>query len=219
VAIELVALALVTAIRPTSLGAIYALLSGPAPRRLMTAYVLAGVAFTITFGLIVILAFHGVNINSGSSSTRAIAEIVGGIVVLLLGVLVLTGRIRGPSLDDAPKDPGRWSEMLDRHLTVRNAAIAGPATHIPGLFYFIALNLIVASQPRLAEGVLYVVLYNAVWFCLAIGALAICFYRPDSARDVVGAVQAWVRRHARVIILVLWFAIGSALLISGLVDL
>jgi hypothetical protein len=219
VAIELVALALVTAIRPTSLGAIYALLSGPAPRRLMSAYVLAGVAFTVSFGLIVIWAFQGININAGSSTTRAIAEIAGGIAALGVGVLVLTGRIHGPHLDATPKQPGRWTDLLSRHLTVRNAAIAGPATHIPGLFYLIALNLIVAAQPKVAEGVLYVVIYNAVWFCLAIGALAICIFRPDSALDVVGAVQAWARSHARTIILVLWFAIGSVLLIRGLVAL
>ena len=214
--VELILLALVTAIRPTSLGAVYALLSGPAPRRLMTAYVLAGVAFTVAFGIIVIWAFNGVDIGSGTNRTKAIAEIVGGVVAIGFGVLVLTGRVRGPRLEDKPKTTGRLSATLNRHMTVRTAALAGPATHIPGLFYLIALNLIVAAQPRVTEGLLYVLLYNAVWFGLAIGALAICIVRPDAALDVVSAVQAWARRHAGPIILVVWFGVGTVLLVRGL---
>jgi hypothetical protein len=220
VTVELILLALITAIRPTSLAAIYALLSGPAPRRLMTAYVAAGVAFTVSFGLIVIWAFNGVDIASGSSRTKAIAEIIGGALVLIVGALVLTGRIRWSSGEvDKPKTPSRWTGVLDRHMTVRTAAIAGPATHIPGLFYLVALNLIVAAQPKVSEGLLYVALYNAVWFALAIAALAICIVRPESARDVVGVVQSWVRAHARPIIIVVWFALGITLLVSGLIDI
>ena len=43
--VEIILLALASSIRPSSLAAIYALLSAPAPRRLMVAYVVAGLAF------------------------------------------------------------------------------------------------------------------------------------------------------------------------------
>jgi len=91
--IELIALALATAIRPTSLAAVYALLSARSPRRLMTAYVVAGVAFTITIGVVVIWVFNGINVQSGSGRTKGIAEIVGGLLALCFGVLVLVGRV------------------------------------------------------------------------------------------------------------------------------
>jgi hypothetical protein len=146
--IELIALALATAIRPTSLAAVYALLSSAVPRRLMSAYVLAGLTFTIAFGLLLVGVFNGASIQSGSSKTRGIAEIGGGILALSFGVLVLIGRVGGRLAGDAPTAPGRWSRLLDRHLTVRSAAVAGPTTHVPGLFYLIALNLIVSHQPN-----------------------------------------------------------------------
>jgi hypothetical protein len=216
VTIEVILLALVTAIRPTGVAAVYALVSAPAPRRLMSAYVIAGLAFTVTFGLIVIVAFKGIQIQAGTSRTTAIAEIIGGVLALTAGTLVLTGRIRGPARREEPKPSGRWNSVLDRHLTTRAAAIAGPATHIPGLFYLIALDLIVSSQPRLFESVILVLIYNAVWFALAIVALAVCIVNPAAARDGIETIQAAGRRHARTIVIVIWFGVGTTLLVRGL---
>jgi hypothetical protein len=221
VTIELILLALVVAVRPTGVAAVYTLVSAPSPRRLMSAYVIAGLAFTVTFGLIVILAFKGIQIQSGTSRTTAIAEILAGGLALVAGVLVLSGRIRVPvgHEEDAPRPPGRWSSALDRHLTTRAAAIAGPATHLPGLFYLVALDLIVASQPKVSEALILVLIYNAIWFALAIIALALCIANPAAARDAVGAVQASARRHARPIVLTIWFGVGIILLVRGLAAL
>jgi hypothetical protein len=130
---------------------------------------------------------------------------------------VLTGRIRVPvRLEDERRPSARWSSVLDRHLTTRAAAIAGPATHLPGLFYLIALDLIVASQPNVFEAVILVLIYNAVWFALALIALAICIANPVAARGTIENVQALARRHARPIILTIWFAVGITLLVRGL---
>ena len=93
--------------------------------------------------------------------------------------------------------------------------MAGPATHIPGLFYLIALNLIVAHDPSVPRGVLQLLIYNAVWFALPLAALVICMTRPDLARDAVGAVQAWAKRNARTIVLTIAFGVGGAMIISG----
>src|SRR5262249_8168814 len=84
VTFELIVLALATAVRPASLAVVYALLGGPSPRRYMVAYVLAGATFTITFGFLVIWVFHGIAIHPESSHTKAIAEICGGVLAIIL---------------------------------------------------------------------------------------------------------------------------------------
>ena len=66
--IDVILLALASMIRPTSLAAVYALLSADQPRRLMIAYVIAGLTFTIAFSLLILLAFHG--ISSAMAATR-----------------------------------------------------------------------------------------------------------------------------------------------------
>ena len=209
--IEVFALALASTVRPTSVAAVYALLSQDGPRRLMGAYVAAGLAFTLAFGAIVVGATQGIHIQSGTD--KAIADIAGGVVALAFGIGVLSGLIQGRHSGDAPG--GRLQTALDQHLTVRTAALAGPATHIPGLFYVIALNLIIAHNAAFTDKAIALVVYNAVWFALPIVALVTCITDPDAARQLVRAVEQWTRDHAREILLVASFSVGTALITRG----
>jgi Sap, sulfolipid-1-addressing protein len=218
VTFEIIILALASTVRPTSLAAVYALLSTEAPRRLMTVYVIAGLVFTIAFGLLVIWAFNGVDINSGSSRTKGIAELAGGALVLVFARLLQTRRVGGPRPDDTPR-PHRWDKLLEHRLTLRTATVAGPATHVPGLFYLVALNLIVAQQPKIATGLLEVLLYNAIWFLIPLGALVVCIIEPELARTAVGAIEAWTKRHTRTIIVAVAYVVGAALIVRGLITI
>jgi Sap, sulfolipid-1-addressing protein len=219
VIVELIILALASTIRPTSLAAVYAILSGDAQRRLLTAYIAAGVAFTITVGLIVLVAFDGVQAHPGGGRAKSIAEVAGGAVALGFGVLVLSGRVLGPRPDDAPRPPGRWAALRERRLTLRGAVLAGPATHIPGLFYLIALNLIAAYHARAPRAVLQVLIYNALWFALPLAALAICIADPGAARRMIGEMETWTRQHTRQILIAASFVVGAALIVRGVLAL
>ena len=213
--IELILLALASMVRPTSLAATSALVSHASRRPLLLAYIVAGLAFTVAFGVVVVGAFHGVHFGSGSDRTKGIADIVGGSLALLFGCAVLSGRIRRRSDHDDAGPAGGWKARLDRRLTIPAAAVAGPLTHIPGLFYLIALNVIVAHEPRLPGGLLAVLIYDAIWFALPIAALATCIVNPDTAQDVVVRVERWTAQHSRVLLLSTSFAVGVALVIRG----
>ena len=217
--LEIVVLALASSIRPTSLAAVYALLARDRRRTLLSGYVAGGLIFTIAFGLIVVYATHGIHVSSGADRTKGIAEIVGGVAALLFGVALLTGRIRPSAAHDAPDPGGRWRAMLGEHVTLRTAVLAGPATHIPGLFYLIALNVIVAHNPGAADAVVAVLVYNAIWFALPIVALVMCVLDPSAARDAVGSVERWARGHSRAILLGVSFVVGAALVVRGVLTL
>ena len=83
------------------------------------------------------------------------------------------------------------------------------------MFYLIALNVIVANNPRLPGGLLAVMIYDAVWFALPIAALATCVVNPDAARDAVVRVQRWTGQHSRALLLFTSFIVGVALVIRG----
>jgi Sap, sulfolipid-1-addressing protein len=220
VIIEIFVLALASTIRPTSLAAVYALLAHDSRRALMTAYVLGGLAFTVVFGLLVVYAFQGIHIAAGTGRTKAIANIIAGLLALGFGVAVLTGRVRRSPDGDAPSGTsGRLRTTLQQRMSVRTAVVAGPATHIPGIFYIIALNVIVAHEPRVARGTLAVMNYNAIWFALPIAALVTCIVNPDAARAAIASVQLWTVQHSRGIMLVVAFTVGTALVIRGALNL
>jgi hypothetical protein len=215
VTIEVVLLALASTVRPTSLAAIYALVGGDAPRRLMIAYICAGLTFTIAFGLLAIWAFNGVDINSGTDRTKGIAELAGGVALLTFAVLLRSGHIGGPHHDDALPATGRWRAMLERRLSTRTAALAGPVTHLPGVFYLVALNVIVSHQPSITGGFAEVLIYNVIWFALPIGTLAICVTDPPLAGRVVDRVRGWTLRHTHALLLIVSFVAGTVLVIRG----
>ena len=217
--IEIVLLALASTVRPTSLAAVYALLAAPAPRRLLTAYVIAGLAFTIAFGLLVIWAVGGITAGAGTSTTKGIVELVAGLLAIVFAVLVHTGRVTWRQGAEAPDTPRRWERLLEGRLTLRTALIAGPATHIPGLFYLIALNVIAAHGSKALEGAFEVLIYNVIWFALPLGALVVCIVRPGTARGIVGAVADWSKDHSRQIVVAVAAGVGAVLVVRGLLTL
>ena len=214
--VEIILLALASSIRPSSLAAVYALLSTPAPRRLMVAYVVSGLVFTIAFGLLVVGLLHGISLHNGTDKTKGIAEIVAGVVMLGFAVLVHRGRVAGPRADDAPDVPRAWRARLEQNLTLPKAALAGPATHVPGLFYLVALNVITTHHPGAFDAMLEIGLYNLIWFALPLVALVLCMIRPSTAHDLVEDVTRFATSHTREILLVVSAGAGAALLIRGI---
>jgi len=215
VTIEIILLALASAVRPASLVAVYALVREHPPTRLMAAYVAAGLAFTVAVGVAVIFVSSGIELHAGTDRTRAIAEILAGAAALGLGIAVLAGRVRvGAFTDDRPTG-ARGERLRQRKVTTRTAALAGPATHVPGLLYLLALDLIVSQEPDVPGGLLEVGIYNAIWFALPIAVLAICIVNPSAARTRVQRVQEWAGAHARTIVLLISFGMGGWLLIEG----
>ena len=62
------------------------------------------------------------------------------------------------------------------------ALVAGIATHLPGLFYLIALQAIVAEGRSLVVGAMEVLLFNVIWFGATIASVVIFLLRPGVAR-------------------------------------
>jgi hypothetical protein len=211
--VEIVLLALASTVRPTSLAAVSAILPHDARRRLLAVYVAAGLAFTLAFGAVVVFALHGIHLNARDGRTKAVADIAGGVAALLFGFVVLFGRLPRRSDHDVPR--AGWKARLDRKVTVTAAAVAGPLTHLPGLFYLIALNVIVANDLRVSGALLAVAIFDAIWFTLPLVALATCTVNPAAAREAVASVQRWTAQHSRGLLAGTSFAVGAALLIRG----
>src|SRR5256885_5828298 len=144
--VEIMLLALVNALRPSSFVAVYALVREQSPSRLMAAYVLAGLAFTFAVGAAVLLLFSDIDLQAGSDRTKGIAEIAGGVVAMALAAGMIFHRASPGRAIKAPATGGRLGRLRERRITTRTALLAGPVTHLPGLLYLVALNLIVSQE-------------------------------------------------------------------------
>jgi Sap, sulfolipid-1-addressing protein len=215
--VEVVVLAVANALRPTSLAAVYALLSTRQPRRLLIAFILVGATFSVATGVLVVEIIHGAQIRHGKSTFDAIVELTAGVAALGFAAGLAQGRMqRRPR--EQPAEPSRLARSL-RDPPARVAAAAGIATHLPGLFYLVGLNAISAQDPGLGEGITAVLVFNAIWWAGPVGTLVFFLMRPDSARAILAAANAWARTNNRAIGVVVFAAAGVYLTLQGLVNL
>ena len=214
---EVIVLALGSAPRPAGVAALYALLSAPHPRRVLVAHVVAGLLFSVAFGVAVVAFFHGADLRHQDSVVNSLIELMAGMAALGYAVGVGTGRARPPSRSESADE-----SAVTRHLrnpSVGTAAAAGVATHLPGLFYLVALNSIVTQADSLAVGVAEVLLFNAIWFSAAIASVLIFLVRPGAARRALGRTSAWAQRNARATTIVVFTVVGLYLTLKGALDL
>jgi hypothetical protein len=190
---EAIVLAVMNAVRPAGLAVVYALLGAPNARRLLSAYIVAGFAWSATVGAVVVAAVHGVEVG-GDATATALVELLGGIAVLGFAVGYIRGRRE--SGDDSPSPGPRVPARL-RNPSLALAAGAGVLTHLPGLFYLLGLNAIASGDPGLVDGVVDVLIFNAIWFSTPITVLVLAIRRREATRALLARVNAWARRHER----------------------
>jgi Sap, sulfolipid-1-addressing protein len=209
VSTEALALALVSIVRPTTAAAVWAMLMARRPRRLLTTYLLAGMAVSLTIGIAAVLLADGVPALRVSRSTHGILVVALGVVALLLSVaagLGLMHRFR-------PAAPA--SAQRQRTLSPAGAATAGVVTHLPGVFYLAALGAIAGTGAAVTGAVLQVVVYNLVWFSPAIVALGACLFGPIPPADRLAGAVRWGQAHEDAIVAVSLAVVGVWLVAKG----
>ena len=204
-------LALASAVRPTSLAAVYAILASRRPRRLLFVFDVAGLAVTIGIGILLVAVFHRV---IGAERKPP------AIVNLVLAVGCFAGALAVRRMQ--PREQERQSRAATTRITSRlrdpspaTAAVAGVLTHFPGIFYLIALNAIIATDPTVPSGVLQVLVYNAIWFAIPLLALMLAILRPDRTGEAVEQITEWARSHQRTAVPLLLVALGVYLVVKG----
>jgi hypothetical protein len=222
VSTEAVLLGLVSAVRATPLAIVYAFLLSREPRRLVAAYLAAGLVVSLTVGIAVVTVLGASTRAPASTTGRDVVDLVVGVGALCYTAGFWSGRVgsrpegrprRRLPFEDGPL--GRWL----RRPSISVAAVLGAATNLPGLFYLAGLVAILGTHPTPTNAIVQVLVYNVLRFGAPIAALALVVARPDETRSVVDAVQDWARRHSRALILVVFGVAGIYLLVKGLVGL
>ena len=119
---ESILLAIVNALRPTGVAAVYALLSTQRPRRLLVAYIAAGFAWSFAVGILVVVALGGVKVEAGSSTTNSVVSLGLGAGAVGFAAGIATGKVQAPSPGpqrDSPGCPERFGTPPLRLLRAR----------------------------------------------------------------------------------------------------
>jgi hypothetical protein len=215
--LEAIALAILSAGRPTSIAVVYALLGSPEPRRVLVAYVAAGFAWSVAVGALIVTALDGIEV-SGDSTFASIVDLLGGVAALAFAYGYLRGRGEAEAATGSTRIgatvPGRL-----RNPSLGLAAGAGVATHMPGLFYLLGLNAIAAQDPDAVGGIARVVAFNLIWWTVPLLALALAIRRPEQSRAMLARINDWARRHERLLVGTLSILVGLYFTARGVAGL
>lgn len=216
--VEIFILATASALRPsTSTAAVYALLSSERPRPVLAVFTVAGMLFSCAIGIVVVLALHGIPLPGGESQRIAVVDIAAGAAMLGFASGVWSGHV-GRIGRRTSEGPGRIVTTL-RRPTLEVAGVAGVATHVPGLFYLVALNAITAGSPPFLEALAAVLAYNAIWFLVPIAAFVFAGSHADRAHAIIDDINAWTRAHEQAIVVAVFALVGGYLAVKGVTAL
>jgi uncharacterized membrane protein YfcA len=213
VSIQALFLSLTAIVRPTSLAALFAIMSTRHPRRLLVCYLLAGLSFSVCVGVVVVFALGEWSGWGRSRTDHPVLDVVFGCCFLVYALVIV---IRRPKTDDVtPPRPAALMGRVTAKMSPAVAALTGVITHLPGLVYLAALNAIASTQTKPVGQVLQVLLYNAVWFSLTIVALVLSVYRPSASRELLDRVGAGARRYHAPILSGCFGVLGAYLVVVG----
>jgi hypothetical protein len=217
VSIQAILLSLTAVVRPTSLAALFAILSTAHSRQLLGCYLVAGMSFSVGVGVVVVFALGG---NSGPGRQRVDRPLLDIVLGACLLVYALSIALRRPRADgESPQRPAGWMKRLTANMSPPVAALTGVLTHLPGVVYLAALSAIASTKTSpLGQGV-QVLVYNVVWFSLTILALVMAVYRPSASRDMLEQINLQARRYRRPIVSGCLAVLGAYLVIDGAVAL
>ena len=202
-----VSVGLADAINPTTLAPAILLATAPDGAKAVARFTLGVFAVSLAGGLVLLLGPGQLILGAlphPSAHTKAVAEVVGGVLLLGLATLTWIHRDRIASRlakeDDEPSDRGALA------LGAGVMAIELP-TALP---YFAAIGAILASPLALGTQIALVVLYNVAFVAPLLALLIARELTGEKGAARLERIGAWLRLRAPTAIAVLLALLGVA---------
>ena len=228
---EFFGLAFLAGLNPKLLALDLLLIENRRPRAMFLWLLVGGLTVGVTIGLLDVLVFHLDAINHQGSVSAGV-DLALGLLLLVAGALVATGRLHGrrrapvPAGDGQPqkreKQEGEkdgWAQRVLAEPRLGLAMLVGALIGIPGASYLTALHDLVTGKSSTATQVVAVIIFVIIDFLLIIIPFAFLEFRPEATKALLKHSQDWLLIHALQLMTVIALLLGTYLAISGLVRL
>ena len=241
---EFFVLAFTAALNPKLLAVDLLLIENRRPRAMFLCVLLGGITVGVTVGLLDVLVFH-LDAISSQKTVSAGVDLALGLLLLVIGALMATGRLHarrkaaapaeatvppgavpdgavpaggGPSGEPDKQKKDGWARLLAEP-RLGLAMLIGAVCGIPGASYLAGLHILITSKASTANQVVGVILFVLIEFLLIIIPFAFLELRPEATKTALTNAQAWLLGHARLLMAYTALILGAYLTVSGLVRL
>jgi len=223
---QVILLSLTASLNPTLVAATTVMLLLPSPSKLMLGYLLGAYLTSITIGLVIVFSL------SNSSTTKTTENTLSPAVDIALGGLALVGawvvwsgrdehlreRSRARKAAKPDKGPPRWQRALNTG-SARTTFLIGMLLTLPGASYLAGLDEIHKLHYSTTVTVLVVIGFNLVMLWLLEVPLVSFVIAPEWTPRAIERAKAWVSRHTHVFVVRGLTALGTLLIIKGVIGL
>jgi hypothetical protein len=224
---EFFALAFLAALNPKLLALDLLLIENRRPRAMFLCLLLGGMTVALTIGLLDVLVFRADAIKHQASVSAGV-DLALGLLLLVAGALLATGRLHGrrkapvPAGGAQPGPPEKkdgWAQRVLAEPRLGLAMLVGALIGIPGASYLTALHDLVTGKSSTATQVIAVVVFVLIDFLLIIIPFAFLELRPEATKALLKHTQDWLLGHAVQLMAAIALLLGAYLAVSGLVRL
>jgi Sap, sulfolipid-1-addressing protein len=224
---EFFALAFLSALNPKLLALDLLLIENRRPRAMFSCLLLGGMTVAATIGLLDVLVFHADAIKAQGKVSAGV-DLAVGLLLLVVGALLATGRLHGRRKAPVPAGSGPlgkpekkdgWAQRVLSEPRPGLAVLVGALIGIPGATYLTALHNLVTGKSSTATQVAAVVIFVIIDFLLIIVPFAFLELRPEATKALLKHSQDWLLSHALQLMASIALLLGAYLAVSGLVRL
>ncbi len=222
-------LSLAAMFTPALLAAVTVMMLLPNPRKLMLGYLLGALTTSISLGLLIVFSLNdSAGVSTAKSTLGPGQDIVVGLLALLVAFVLGTGR-------DAPLQQRRqrrkeakasegdakesWPDRMLGRGSARVSFAVGVVLTFPGVSYLAALDRMATLDAGVPETVLLVVGFCLIQQLLLEVPLLGYAFAPEKTQERVTRFRAWLGRNGRRAGVRLAAAIGTLLVLRGLITL
>jgi hypothetical protein len=227
---EFFALAFTAALNPKLLALDLLLIENRRPRAMFLCVLLGGMTVALTIGLLDVLTVHADAISAQGKASAGV-DLAVGLLLLVAGGLLATGRLHGrrrapvPAGTGPPDKPEKkekkdgWAARVLAEPRLGLAMLVGALVGLPGASYIAALHNLVAGRYSTLTEVFAVVVFVVIEFLLILIPFAFLELRPEATKALLKRSQDWLLGHALQLMAGIALALGAYLTISALIRL
>jgi hypothetical protein len=213
-------LAALGALYPPALVIAAVYLGSARPRRMTGLFVIGAIVMTVATGIALLFVLRAGNLSVPAHRTPryGLRVGIGGLALAAAGYLIWRYRHRGPPDPAKPKKPGRISRMT-AHPRPLTAVLVGFLLFAPGAGFVAAIQVIATAKASAAATVGALALVIVIDIAFAWVPLLIHVIAPDRTTRGLKALDAWLKRYGRTVLIVAMGAVGLILVVNGAIGL
>jgi Sap, sulfolipid-1-addressing protein len=217
-------LAVLAALNPKLFAVDLLLIENARPRLMFACFLLGGMGMSLAVGLLDVFVIQADAISTQGSASAGL-DLALGVPLVVIGVLVATGRLHGRHRTPAPAGDGKpakregWAQRVLREPRFGLAILLGAVAGTPGATYITALHQLVTGKSATAVQAVAVIVFVLIEFSLVLVPFVFLQFRPEATKARLLRSQEWLMSHARQLMAGVALFVGAYMVISALVRL